>query len=251
MFSASELSQWVRDSRRMTMELIADLDDEQFLGPELAIVNPLRWEVGHVAWFHEKWALRGEKPIRADADVLYDSAGVKHDTRWALPLPSRADTLAYMTGVRDRILDRLEQREPTPEEAYFIALGVFHEDMHTEAFLYTRQTHGWSAPTLSGTTPEVAPAAGPLPGDARIPGGTLMLGATPDERFVFDNEKWAHAVEVKPFAIARAAVTQSEFAAFVDDRGYARPELWSHDGWEWRTRVEANHPVYWRRRSTV
>ena len=39
-----------------------------------------------------------------------------------------------------------------------------------------------------------------------------MLGATPNEPFVFDNEKWAHPIEIKPFAIARAAVTQSEFA---------------------------------------
>ena len=40
--------------------------------------------------------------------------------------------------------------------------------------------------------------------------------------FVFDNEKWAHPVHVKPFVIARTAVTQSEFAAFVDDEGYGR-----------------------------
>jgi iron(II)-dependent oxidoreductase len=64
---------------------------------------------------------------------------------------------------------------------------------------------------------------------------------------VFDNEKWAHEVEVKPFAIARAATTQAEFAAFVDDGGYSQRDLWSADGWRWRSAAGAEHPVYWRR----
>ena len=73
-----------------------------------------------------------------------------------------------------------------------------------------------------------------------------MLGATPDEPFVFDNEKWAHPVEIEPFAIARVAVTQSEFAEFVENNGYLRKELWSADGWEWRESVNATQPVYWK-----
>src|SRR5207249_4748039 len=67
----------------------------------------------------------------------------------------------------------------------------------------------------------------------------------PGGGFVFDNEKWAHPVEVRPFAIARAPVTQSEFAAFVDDGGYRRPELWSEAGWKWCSANDAQHPVYW------
>jgi iron(II)-dependent oxidoreductase len=74
-----------------------------------------------------------------------------------------------------------------------------------------------------------------------------MLGGTPDLPFVFDNEKWAHPVQVSPFRIARAPVTNAEFAEFVADRGYARRELWSADGWAWRERASALHPTYWRR----
>jgi iron(II)-dependent oxidoreductase len=78
-----------------------------------------------------------------------------------------------------------------------------------------------------------------------IPGGAFWLGATPAEPFVFDNEKWAHPVELRPFAIARAPVTQAEFAAFVDDGGYARRDVWSEAGWRWRVAAGARHPVYW------
>ena len=244
------LATWVHDARQRTMEVVADLTDEQLMGPQLRIVNPLLWEIGHVTWFQEKWALRhagGQEPIRADGDALYDSAAIAHDTRWSLPLPSRADTLAYMTIVRDRVLERIEEGKLTEDERYFITLGVFHEDMHTEAFTYTRQTHGWSAPVFSGLKPASSGEAGPLRGDVEIPGGRFLLGGIREEPFVFDNEKWAHLVEVRPFAIARAAVTQSEFLEFVEGQGYRRKELWSEPGWAWRESRGAEHPVYWKR----
>jgi len=249
--TAARLTGWVAEARERTFELVADLTHDQLLGPRLPIVNPLLWEIGHIAWFQEKWVLRHvgrQKPIREDGDALYDSAAIPHDTRWDLPLPSREETLSYMRQVRDRVLERLQQREPDEEEVYFILLPVFHEDMHAEASTYTRQTLGYPPPRLS-PVPGRAPAGGggPLPGDAEIPGGTSLLGATPDEPFVFDNEKWAHPVEVKPFALARAPVTQAEFAVFVHDDGYRRRELWSEEGWQWRETMGAEHPVYWQR----
>jgi iron(II)-dependent oxidoreductase len=251
--TAAQLSEWVRDARERTFELVADLTRDQLLGPRLPIVNPLLWEIGHMAWFQEKWVLRhagGQRPIREDGDALYDSAAIPHATRWDLPLPSREETLSYMRRVRDRVLDRLRQRQPDEAEVYFFLLSVFHEDMHTEAFTYTRQTLGYAPPRLSAVPGGVpGGGGGPLPGDTNVPGGTFLLGATPDEPFVFDNEKWAHSVDAKPFAMARAPVTQAEFALFVGDGGYRREELWSEEGRRWRETVGAEHPVYWRRGS--
>jgi iron(II)-dependent oxidoreductase len=63
--------------------------------------------------------------------------------------------------------------------------------------------------------------------------------------FVFDNEKWAHAVDVAPFAMARAPVTNSEFLGFVREQGYQRQEFWSPEGWAWRQQSGADHPLYW------
>jgi iron(II)-dependent oxidoreductase len=127
---------------------------------------------------------------------------------------------------------------------YFAEYAVFHEDMHDEAFTYTRQTLGYPPPRLALTPPPAS--AGPLAGDARCDGGQMLLGAPRDAPFVFDNEKWGHDVEIAPFSIARAPVTQAEFAAFVEDGGYQREPLWGASGWEWRTAEGALHPVYWR-----
>jgi iron(II)-dependent oxidoreductase len=75
------------------------------------------------------------------------------------------------------------------------------------------------------------------------------LGATPDISFVFDNEKWAHPVEVAPFRISVTPVTNAGYQAFVDEGGYRRRELWSEEGWAWRIRAGTDHPVYWQRDS--
>src|SRR6266513_3919006 len=97
----------LREARRRTLEMIADLDDEQMMGPRLDIVNPLRWEIGHIAWFQEYWVLRHlnhRAPILDGGDALYDSARVAHDTRWELALPSTPDTIGYMQRVLDQVV---------------------------------------------------------------------------------------------------------------------------------------------------
>lgn len=258
-FTSGELVAGVEDARRRTLEIVADLSDEQLRVPYLTILNPFVWEIGHVAWFQEKWVLRhqgGHEPLHADADALYDSSAVRHDTRWSLPLPSREQAVDYLREVRDRVAARLGAGGPAaavdPAEAYFNLLSIHHEDMHGEAFLYTRHTLGYPAPALSGSAAAGAGAgagtlAGPLPGDVEVPGGEFPLGTSRDAPFRFDNEQEQHSVAIAPFSIARAPVTQSEVAAFVDDGGYRRQELWTPAAWQWRCGAEAEQPAYWRR----
>ncbi len=254
MITSKQLIEDLTEVRKRTLELVSDLSDEQLMGPQLDIINPLLWEIGHVAWFHEKWTLRqlwNHESVREDADYLYDSMAVAHDVRWDLLLPSRQGTLDYMQEVLDRIIERLDAGEPG-EDAYFYQLGLLHEDMHDEAFTYTRQTLEYPAPPMfaqeesSGFTPD---AGGSLAQDVDVPGGPYLLGATQDIPFVFDNEKWAHPVEIKPFQIASRAVTNAEYLAFVEDRGYQRRDWWSEAGSEWLQEVQSEHPVYWKRES--
>jgi iron(II)-dependent oxidoreductase len=259
-FDNGGLSAWVEDARRRTLDLAADLGGERLVPPRLPIVNPILWELGHVAWFQERWALHHAFGQEASlSGALYDSARVAHDTRWDLDLPPLARTLELLVQVRDRVLDRLSRRPLTPAEAYFVLLSVYHEDMHDEALLVARQALGHPAPALSeapagaaapdGASGAAAPdgASGAV-GDATFGERAIMLGSARGSPFVFDNEKWAHPVRVGAFAIARACVTEGEFRDFVEDRGYVRGELWSGRGREWLERQPVRHPVYWHRR---
>ena len=251
--SNAVLEQMVRDARARTLALVADLEEAQLEVPLLALVNPFRWELGHVTFFYEAFVLQmlgHTAPLLAGAADLYDSFTIDHDDRWSLPLPSRQHTLAYMQRVLDAVVERLQDHTPSALETYLYLLAVLHEDMHGEALTYMRQTLAYPAPRLESMAAAALPAAlgsGPFPGDVTIPGSTFFLGATPEQPFVFDNEKWAHAVEIAPFRMARAPVTNAEFTAFVEDGGYQRQEWWSAPGWRWRTKAQARHPGYWQR----
>ncbi|MBI5362821.1 MAG: ergothioneine biosynthesis protein EgtB [Planctomycetes bacterium] len=254
--SALELVVLLRDARRRLLACVEDLSDAELRVPQLAIVNPFAWELGHVAWFQERWNLRhraGRSALRADADELFDSSAVAHDTRWELRLPERGELLAYLAGTLDATCARLAAARDAldPLDAYFAQLALFHEDMHVEALLYTRQTLGLRRPrgALGPESDEAEANAGPLAGDVEIPGAAFQMGAERDGTFVFDNELDAHAATVATFRIARAAVTQGEFAEFVEARGYGRRELWSDAGWAWRVASAARQPVYWLRES--
>jgi iron(II)-dependent oxidoreductase len=208
----------LRACRERMRRVADDLGGERELGPRLAIVNPPRWEIGHVGWFQEWWCLRDASEERAsilpNADRLYNSATVAHATRWELPLPSFRDTLAYRDEVTERLIERVKRGNADP---YFVQLAVRHEDMHAEAFHYTRQTLGYEAegsPDPVGSTE-----------DLEYPGGIFRLGSNPDDGFVFDNEKWSHPLVLQPFRIARGCVTNAEYERFVRAGG-AAPRYW-------------------------
>ena len=112
--------------------------------------------------------------------------------------------------------------------------------MHTEAFLWGRQTLAYPAPELTTAAKlSIDRSEGPLLGFVDVPGGTFMMGATKDAPFLFDNEKFAHEVKIAPFSIARAPVTNGEFAEFVLAGGYAEEKYWCETGRRWRESHEA------------
>ncbi len=241
----------LNDARQRTLALVEGLDQQQILGPKLDIVNPLLWEIGHVAYFYELWTLRyldGAPPLLANADALYDSITIAHKDRWDLPLLSLAETKIYMQQVSEAVIERLKPDTVSKKDIYLTRYALFHEDMHTEAFTYTRRTLNYPAPVFAhADLNNASHNAGPLDGDIEIPGARYLLGAEKSTNFCFDNEKWQHLVFIKPYAIARAATTYKQFAAFVDAGGYNNPQFWDDAGWAWRQKNNNTAPNGWRK----
>ena len=253
--AAPVLRAWLTDARARTRAWLGDLDADARVGPQAALLNPPLWEVGHLAWFWEKWLLREGDTTRlpsglvARTDRLYDSAAVAHDTRWRLPLLSWDATWRYLDEVLARVDARLAHATLGDELAYFTQLCIFHHDMHNEAFAIRRQALGDLPLAAGGAALPGAVSLSPATAkrtDIEIPAGMVRQGARAGGGFVFDNEKWAHEVTHDAFAIASHPVTQGEFRAFVEAGGYARRAWWSEDGWRWRESAGATHPACWR-----
>src|SRR5262249_35937530 len=249
--TAESLRDLLLDARRVELELAEGLSEAQMLGTRQHFVEPPIWEIGHVGWFQEYWVLRhldGVPSLLPGSDGIYDSFNVSYTRRWEHRFPAREATLTYIAEVLHRSIARLDSRQLSPSEAYFYTLAALHEDMHAENLALIRQTLGYPRPPLSSLDPAAAaptidPAYQPRVVDVRA--GTFMLGASPDEPFVFDNEKWAHPVEVAPFRISSTPVTNADYEAFVADGGYGRRELWGRRGWDWRRRERAEAPLFW------
>src|SRR5258708_5966361 len=91
-----------------------------------------------------------------------------------------------------------------------------------------------------------APASGAVPQQKPqlYPEGLYEIGANAGT-FHFDNEASRHKVFVRPFRFGMRLATCGEYVSFMEDRGYARPELWLSEGWK---TVQAHHwiaPLYW------
>ncbi len=221
--------------------------------PQLAILNPPLWELGHIAWFAEWFILRGaasSHPASADTHCLltrgddwFDSNTVPHRARWTLDLPSTGALKTYCNEVLDRVIDKLSREAGTDEALYPYRLALAHEDMHGEALLYTLQTLGVApAPALLREPPLRTPAA-PI----SYPGGTIVMGASQGGGFLFDNEKLAHSCYVAPFEIDAALITNAQYGEFMADGGYQKRQFWSVAGSDWLMQQERSSPRYWQR----
>jgi iron(II)-dependent oxidoreductase len=220
--------------------LIAPVREEDMNRVHDPLMSPLVWDLGHIAAFEDLWlAVRGAglEPLRPELMAVYDADETPRPGRGELPYLRHADALDYLKAVRERALALLGRVDP-----FTCELVVQHECQHNETMLQTLQLAepGVFAPER----PRPAGTGGRRDGAIRIEAGAFALGAAGDG-FAYDNERPAHEVELDAFEIDAAPVTNSEYAAFIEDGGYARRELWSEPGWAWREREGIERPLYW------
>lgn len=251
--SGTALAQALRDSRARLLASVADLSDAQWQVPERPGVNPIAWELAHVAWFAEFWTLRGPHrlddqglieaatpPRHAGPDALLDSARLAHARRWQVALPSRDAVLRMLEAQLDACIAALPDGDDD-RALYFHRLALFHEDMHAEALTWLRSALGHAAPA-DASLPKFA-AAEPLP----VRGGHVRIGWQGARGFHFDNEAAAHEQWLDDFVIDAHPVRCADFLRFVEAGGYERAECWSEPGQAWLRGAGRRHPARWRR----
>jgi iron(II)-dependent oxidoreductase len=219
-------------------------------------LNPPLWELGHVGWFQEWWIGRSQQRALglacdpdhsrypshlAGADALYNSSQVPHASRWHLPLPNLADTLAYLAAVQADTLALLQTTDGTDTGLYFWRLVLAHEDMHNEAAVYMAQALNVPIPaelargnTLTGQTTGSAIETTQLPSAANdefgqsavqravVAAQTTTLGYS-GPGFAFDNELGSHTEWVEAFDIDTAPVTWAQYLPFVQATDHRLP----------------------------
>ena len=240
--------------RAGTEHLSAPLSAEDQTAQSMPDASPTKWHRAHTTWFFEQFVLAVHDPKYVpDAqsarlfNSYYNSLGTPfpRDQRGLLTRPSAAEVTSYRQRV-DRAMVSLLRGDISSSLANIVVLGLHHEQQHQE-LLMTDIKH-----LLSHHPDQPAYANGPASPDAserapcfaRIPGGCYRLGHAA-KGFAFDNEGPPHDRLVEEFDIATRLVTEAEYQNFIDDGGYARPELWLSAGWDAVRANDWTAPLYW------
>jgi ergothioneine biosynthesis protein EgtB len=257
----AHLAERFLQARRRTLALCQPLTPEDMMVQSAPEASPAKWHLAHTAWFFESFILReflpGYRLFDANFPWLFNSyyqsfsAFPEKRLRASFARPALAEVLGYRAHV-DEALSRLLRGNPPAEALKRIELGVNHEEQHQELLLtdilhafFTnplRPAYLLGAADGAPTAAENAPV-GPLDW-IEFPGGLREAGHT-GPGFSFDNERPRHRVWLEPYSIAQRLVTCGEYAAFLADGGYRRPELWLSAGWD---AVKSNGwqaPLYW------
>jgi len=252
--SAASLAARFAAIRRQTLGLAAPLSAEDCALQSMPDASPAKWHLAHTTWFFETFVLATFAPAYVPFDrsfrVLFNSyykgVGDQHPRpeRGLLSRPDLACVLAYREHVNAAMAALL--RDAPPAAAALVELGLHHEQQHQELIL-TDVKHLFSRNPARPAYHGGRPPAPVRPQPARwwaYAGGLVHVGAA-GNGFAFDNEMPRHRVFVEPFALAARPVTNGEYAQFIADGGYRRPELWLAHGWDTVAARGWEAPLYW------
>ena len=247
-----------RAIRAATEELIGPLEIEDMVVQAMPDTSPTRWHLAHTTWFFETFVLKnvpGYHSFHPQFEYLFNSYYNTIGPQWSRPTrgvltrPTVAEVHAYRERVDGAMRRLLETGSGFSPEV--VELGLNHEQQHQELIL-TDIKHALSFNPLASAYARRWPMASVRPQPLRWfghEGGLVDLGHSPslDGDFCFDNETPRHRAFIAPFELASRPVSYGEYLAFIDDRGYQRPELWLAMGWDWVCSGEREAPLYWRR----
>ena len=258
------LGQALIDARGRTWALVQDLTPAQWLPPIQPGVNPIAWELAHLAWFAEFWVLRGphqftigglanaqHAPHFAGPDAHLDSARLPHQARWTTPMPNVDGLKTMLNDQLEACLAALKDIDASllgatgaaklDDALYFHRLALFHEDMHAEALCWLRDSLGYAAP------PGIAIPVCEQRQTLSVRGAEVLLGSDAcSAGFAFDNERPGKHVQLQDFEIDSNPVSALDFAEFVNSGGYGRAQFWPADAGRWRSQANTSYPSHWR-----
>jgi ergothioneine biosynthesis protein EgtB len=241
--------------RHLTETLAEPLSGEDQTVQSMPDTSPTKWHRAHVTWFFETFllepGLEAYEPFhplyRSLFNSYYEAVGERfpRPRRGVVSRPGAEEVAVYRRHV-DSAMERFLSEELDTATIDVVELGINHEQQHQELLLMDIK-HALSANPLRPRYLDLAPSPLSLPPAAtRIvhPGGPVELGYE-GEGFSFDNELPRHDVLLGAFALDSRPVTCGEWAAFIDDGGYRRSDLWLSDGWATVQAEGWDRPLYW------
>ena len=248
----NELLQQFKETRNRTLELVKNLEKDDFVVQTAPYMSPPKWHIGHVSWIYEAIISKIDKNYKFHSKELseylnsyYQQFGLPHDKglRGIISRPTTNEIFQYFNTINQKVEKFIETHELNDQEKKLIITGFHHECQHQELLVYDLQ-HLLAEQYLPVRKNKKSIQENKQKEFVKIKGGIFEMGYNGKE-FSYDIELPEHKTYLEDYEIGIFPITNREYLEFMNDGGYETYKYWLSDGWE---KVKLNNwksPMYW------
>jgi len=242
-------------TRKQTERLTSRLVAEDYVVQSMPDASPVKWHLAHTTWFFETFVLGPNVPDYRSPDPAYaylfnsyyEAVGPQwpRPQRGMLSRPTVQQVKQWRRTVEEGVSAAMARGDLDEAAQALLLLGIHHEQQHQELLVVDlKHALAMNPLDIAIVDPPEGRASAPDIGWQSYDGGLIEVGHE-GEGFAFDNEGPRHSTFLAPFRLAHSTVTCGQYLEFMNDGGYARPELWLSDAW-WLLKERAwQAPLYW------
>jgi len=252
--------------RKRTEALAKPLTKEDHVVQSMPDASPTKWHLAHTSWFFETFVLKAKNPEYQTRHPQYESLFNSYYNGVGVPFPrhlrgtiSRPTTQSvydYRAEIDEAIDTFLRAQKIEDEDveytqsalARLVNLGLHHEQQHQELLLTDiKHALGTNPMRPAYLEKELPKAKAAQKTSTLMSKGVIEIGHSRHaSAFGFDNETPRHHEYVADYKVHNQLVTNGDFRAFIDAKGYDTPSLWLDDGWRFIQEQNIRAPLYWR-----
>ena len=241
-----------RKTRNKTLELVKNLEKDDFVVQTAAFMSPPKWHIGHVSWIYEVIMSKLDKNYEFYSkefseylNSYYQQFGVPHDKglRGIRSRPTVDQIFQYFNMINQKVEKFIESQILDEEAKKIIVMGVHHECQHQELLVYDLQ-HLLAEQYKPIRKNKITDQGEMEKKFVEVKGGLYIMGYN-GEKYCYDIELPEHKNYFENYRIGIFPITNQEYLEFIKDGGYETYKHWLSDGWE---KVKINKwksPMYW------
>ena len=247
-----ELLQQFKEIRNRTLELVKNLEKDDFVVQTAPYMSPPKWHIGHVSWIYEAIISKIDKNYQFHSKELseylnsyYQQFGSPHDKglRGIISRPTINEIFQYFNTINQKVEKFIQTHELNEQEKKLIVTGFHHECQHQELLVYDLQ-HLLAEQYLPVRKNKSSIQENKEKEFVKIKGGIFEMGYN-GNGFSYDIELPEHKTYLEDYKIGIFPVTNREYLEFMNDGGYETYKHWLSDGWEKVKSNDWKSPMYW------
>ena len=239
------------ETRNTTLQLVKNLERDDFGVQTAVFMSPPKWHIGHVSWLNEIVLSKTQPNYEFVSDELseylnsyYNQFGKPYDKskRGVMSRPTVDEILQYFDVITNKVRDVIS-KPLEKETAYLFTMAINHECQHQELLVYDLQ-HLLGDQYRPAKINEPVASSNKEKKAIKVDGGLYNLGYSGKD-YCYDIELPEHKTYLNDYQIDNFLTSNSEYLEFMNDGGYEDYSFWLSDGWDAVKKNGWKSPMYW------